>query len=473
MVKGTFWLTFGSVMAKGLTALAYLVLARILTVSAYGEYGMVKSTIDNFLVFATMGVGLTATKYISELKDEDKQKASRILGASLIAVTLLSSVVFLVLLLFSNSLATSVLGNESLTIPLILAGAVLLFISVNGVVSGALLGLQSYRNMSVVNIVQGVLLFAFLCLGGYFFGMVGAVAGNLIAMVLVCFISLYILRSSLKVVTMKISLKNLKESLRTIYKFAIPASLGMLVVAPTIWILNTMLVNTPNGYTELGIYTAVLVFSLAIRTVNGSLSDALLPIFLSKDIEITPKKEFFNYHGAWILCLGISLPFIVFPEIATYILGEKYPKEAVILILELSIISTFLISFKQGIHRDLIKKNRMWLSVLSTGIFAVTTLLVFLLLKEYGALGFAISFSVGYFMNTVLVIPLFVYLKVTPSYCFKSYWIIIIVGLACILAFNAIYTQQFLIRSMVSILGIFLLLLSVFRFYKKMIVLKI
>jgi len=473
VVKGTFWLTFGSVMAKGLTALAYLVLARILTVSAYGEYGMVKSTIDNFLVFATMGVGLTATKYISELKDEDKQKASRILGASLIAVTLLSSVVFLVLLLFSNSLATSVLGNESLTIPLILAGAVLLFISVNGVVSGALLGLQSYRNMSVVNIVQGVLLFAFLCLGGYFFGMVGAVAGNLIAMVLVCFISLYILRSSLKVVTMKISLKNLKESLRTIYKFAIPASLGMLVVAPTIWILNTMLVNTPNGYTELGIYTAVLVFSLAIRTVNGSLSDALLPIFLSKDIEITPKKEFFNYHGAWILCLGISLPFIVFPEIATYILGEKYPKEAVILILELSIISTFLISFKQGIHRDLIKKNRMWLSVLSTGIFAVTTLLVFLLLKEYGALGFAISFSVGYFMNTVLVIPLFVYLKVTPSYCFKSYWIIIIVGLACILAFNAIYTQQFLIRSMVSILGIFLLLLSVFRFYKKMIVLKI
>ncbi len=473
VVKGTFWLTFGSVMAKGLTALAYLVLARILTVSAYGEYGMVKSTIDNFLIFATMGVGLTATKYISELKFENKQKASSILGASIVAVAVLSSLVFLVLLLFSDTLATSVLGNESLTLPLILAGGVLLFISVNGVVTGALLGLQSYRNMSLVNIFQGVLLFAFLCLGGYFFGMVGAVAGNLVAMALVCLISLYILRSSLIGIKMKVSLKNFKESLRTIYKFAIPASLGMLVVAPTIWILNTMLVNTPNGYTELGIYTAVLIFSLAIRTVNGSLSDALLPIFLAKDIEITPKKEFFNYHGAWILCLGISLPFIVFPEIATYILGQKYPKEEVIIILELSIIGTFLISFKQGIHRDLIKKNRMWLSVLSTGIFASTTLIVFLLLKEYGALGFAISFSVGYLMNTVLVIPLFVYLKVTPKKTFKSFWILIVFGLACILALNAIYTQVVLIRGIVTLVGIALLVICVLKFYKKMIVLKV
>ncbi|QIE58262.1 oligosaccharide flippase family protein [Rasiella rasia] len=473
VVKGTFWLTFGSVMAKGLTALAYLVLARILTVNAYGEYGMVKSTIDNFLIFATMGVGLTATKYISELKDENKQKASSILGASIVAVTLLSSVVFLVLILFSNSLATSVLGNEALRLPLILAGGVLLFISVNGVVGGALLGLQSYRSMSVINSVQGVLLFVFLCLGGYFYGMVGAVAGNLVAMILMCLISWYILRSTLKEIGMKISLKNLKESLRSIYKFAIPASLGMLVVAPTIWILNTMLVNTPDGYTQLGVYTAVLIFSLAIRTVNGSLSNALLPIFLSKDMEITPKKEFFNYHGAWILCLLISIPFIIFPEIATYILGAKYPEQDVILILELSIITTFLISFKQGIHRDLIKKNRMWLSVLSTGIFASTAIIVFLLLKDYGALGFAISFLAGYFMNTVLVIPLFVYLKVTPKNTFRSFWILLVVGLVGLLAYNAIYTQLIILRSLVSLIGLVLLLFCVYKFYKKMISLKV
>ena len=472
VLQGTFWLTLGSVMAKGLTALAYLVLARILTVSAYGEYGMVKSTIDNFLIFATMGVGLTATKYISELKDDDKERASNILGASIVAVTFLSGIVFLVLVLFSGTLASDVLGNESLTIPLILAGAVLLFISVNGVVSGALLGLQNYRKMSVINILQGVFLFSLLCLGGYYYGIVGAVAGNLVAMVLVCFMSLLILKSSMKAAAMRISLQRFKESLLTIYKFAVPASLGMIVVAPTIWILNTMLVNTPNGYTELGIYTAAMVFSLAIRTVNTSLSNALLPIFLAKDIEITPKKEFFNYHGAWIMCLLISLPFILFPEIAAYVLGGKYPMKDVIMILELSIVSTFFISFKQGIHRDMIKKNKMWLSVLSTSIFAFTALGMFFLFKEYGALGFAIAFLIGYFINAVIVIPLFVHLKVTPNNTFRSFWILIIVGLVMLLASNSVFTESLIVRIVLSILGVFLLAVSIFKFYKKMLRIK-
>ncbi|WP_432411022.1 oligosaccharide flippase family protein [Rasiella sp. SM2506] len=469
VVQGTFWLTFGSVMAKGLTALAYLVLARILTVSAYGEYGMVKSTIDNFLIFASMGVGLTATKYISELKDENKQKASNILGASLVAVFVLSLVVFLVLLFFSNTIATSILENPSLTMPLILAGGVLLFISVNGVVNGALLGLQRYRKISVINILQGFLLFGLLSLGGYFYGVVGAVGGNLIAMGIVCVISFFMLKSSVQKIDMSISLKKFKESLKTIYKFAIPASLGMLIVAPTIWILNTLLVNTTNGYTELGIYSAVLVFSLAIRTVNTSLSDALLPMFLDKNMEITPKKEFFNYHGAWIICLGISLPFILFPEIASYILGQDYPKREVVLILEMSVLMTLFLSVKQGLSRDLIKKNKMWLSVLSTGIFAATTFVFFLFLKEEGAIGFAIAFLVGHALSMLLAIPLFIYLKVTHAYNFKSIWFIVISILLGVLIMNSVYNEHILARVAVSLLVVVLLVLSLLKFYRSMI----
>lgn len=473
VVQGTFWLTFGSIIAKGLTAIAYLVLARILTVSAYGEYGMVKSTIDNFLIFASMGVGLTATKYISELKDENKQKASDILGASLLAVAVLSSIIFLLLVFFSSTIATFILENASLTIPLILAGGVLLFISVNGVVNGALLGLQHYRKIAIINIVQGFLLFALLCLGGYYYGIVGAVGGNLIAMAIVCITSLFMLKASAHKVQMRISLKNFKESLKTIYKFAIPASLGMLVVAPTIWTLNTLLVNTPNGYTELGIYSAVLIFSLAIRTVNTALSDALLPMFLSKHMEITPKKEFFNYHGAWIICLGLSLPFIIFPEIVPYILGQKYPEDEVIIILELSILMTLFISFKQGLTRDLIKKNRMWLSVISTSIFAVTALVVFFILRDYGALGFAIAFLAGYFVNTVLVIPLFIYVRVTPAYIFKSFWIFVIATQLVVLMFTSIYIDEIFLRSLVSLIVVAFLLISVVKFYKQMIALKV
>ena len=89
IIEGTFLLTIGTILSRVLLAIAYIILARILTTNEYGQYGMLKSTIDNFLIFASMGIGLTTTKYISEFKNTDKEVASSILGTALITVLVL------------------------------------------------------------------------------------------------------------------------------------------------------------------------------------------------------------------------------------------------------------------------------------------------------------------------------------------------------------------------------------------------
>ncbi|MDX1461567.1 MAG: oligosaccharide flippase family protein [Marinirhabdus sp.] len=469
VLKGSFWLTLGSILSKGLVALAYLVLARILTVDAYGEYGMIKSTIDNFLIFASLGVGLTTTKYISELRKEYKEQASSILGTSLLVVGLLSLIVFLVLLLFSDYISSVILSNPTLETPLLLAGGVLIFVAMNGVILGAYLGMQEYRQVAIVNIIQGILLFGLLCAGGYYYGVVGAVLGNLLAMATVSLISFYILRKRVKRIGLKISIADFNSSLKTIYRFAIPASMGMILVAPSVWLLNTWLVNTPNGYYELGVYSAVMVFSMAIRTVNTSLSDTLLPIFLSNDTEYSAKKEFFNYHGPWLVCLAISMPLLLYPEMTLLFLGDKYPADSVIPITIISALMVLFIAPKQGISRDMIKKSRMWLTVLSTGIFVLTTLISFYFLESLGAIGFALAFLLGYSISTFVVIPLFSYLKVSPSFVFKNIWLLVILGLVIIICYNSLYVDYFWLRTILAFILVVLLIFSLMKFYSSFI----
>ena len=84
--KGTFLLSFGYIFSRTMLSLSFIILARILTTTKFGEYSIIKTTIDTFLIISSMGISITTTKFISELKDSDKQSASSILGTSLISV---------------------------------------------------------------------------------------------------------------------------------------------------------------------------------------------------------------------------------------------------------------------------------------------------------------------------------------------------------------------------------------------------
>lgn len=465
---GTFWMTFGSLMSRGLLSLASIVLARILTVSEYGEFGMVKSTIDNFLIFASMGIGLTTTKYISELKDKDKKNASSMLGASLSLVLILSGIIALLIVIFSGVISSNFLNNENLKIPLIIGGITLIFISLNGTQMGALLGFQAYKKNSLSNILQGLFLFIGLVLGGYLGAVKGALLGNLIAIFLVSIVLQFLLKKETNKQLINISFDNWRNNIKTIYKFAIPASLSTIIVAPTIWILNTMLVNQENGYKELGLYSAIIIFSTAIQMFNGSISNVLLPIFLAKSEARSPKKEFFNYFGSWIISIFIAFPLIIFPEIASLILGDKYSITQIVPILGMSIITTLIITNRSGISRDLIIKNKMWLSVLSMGQWAITNLIIFYFLKSYGALGFTFSYMFSYLLNYFLFMPYFIYKKISPPIIFYSKWNFSIwILLITLVTVNIEFYNFFINRILISILLILTIICSIIKLYKE------
>lgn len=441
VLGATIVLTFGTVVSRLLIAVAYILLARILTPTEYGEYSMINSTINNFLIFASLGIGLTTTKYISEYKNNNSELASGILGASLFTVLILGLIIGSIFFIFSDYIAVNILKAESLK-PLLKYGAVILILTaVNSTQLGALLGLQSYRSTAICNILQGILMFAGIVGGGYWYGITGAIIGNLFAIVILTVIIQILLKIESGKFHIKIKLKTWKRDLKLIYSFAIPASISSLIISPAMWILNTMLVRTPGGYKQLGIYSAVLLFPNAVQMVNGSLNSVLLPIFLAKETQMTAKKEFFNYFGAWIIAIVIGIPFIIYPEIVSVIIGAKYPTAQVVTIFAIIMISTLIISNKQGIARDLIIKNKMWLSVYSMGQWSITSILLFYFLKDYGAIGFASAVMLSYLLNLVLFVPFFVKMKISPSYIFYDKYVIFIWIILFVLIFMNIKLQ--------------------------------
>ena len=74
MFTHSFWILLGNVISKFVLLIATILMARYLGKEEYGQFGIIKSTILMFAVFAGMELGMTATKYISQYKSTDKQK---------------------------------------------------------------------------------------------------------------------------------------------------------------------------------------------------------------------------------------------------------------------------------------------------------------------------------------------------------------------------------------------------------------
>lgn len=71
LAKDSFWAVLGSVVGKGLSLIAGILIARFLGKEIYGEYGLIKNTLIYLAIVSTFGFGYTATKYVAEYKESN------------------------------------------------------------------------------------------------------------------------------------------------------------------------------------------------------------------------------------------------------------------------------------------------------------------------------------------------------------------------------------------------------------------
>ena len=163
MISGAFWSFTGTAFAKLIVLIAGIFCARILGKEAYGEFGMVRSTINLFVVFGYAGLGLTATKYISEFLRMHKERIPSIYILTNGFAFITGIIVTLLILVLAPYLAEHTLHSIDLTEAL-RVGAVLLFVTV---LNGRRMGFCPVWRISKILLAIHLLLVSqnlFLCL---------------------------------------------------------------------------------------------------------------------------------------------------------------------------------------------------------------------------------------------------------------------------------------------------------------------
>lgn len=407
LAKGAFWSLAGTVVSRGLALISWILIARMLGKTVFGELGMIQSTVGMFGSLAGLGLGLTATRYVAEFREKDRAKTGRIIGFSTLAAGLTGVLASILLLALAPILAGRVLAAPQLT-ELIRAGTLLvLFGTLNGSQTGALSGFEAFKSIATINLSCGLISFPLMLAGAHFGGLAGTVWGMNATMGINWLLNHWALRREATAAGIPIIYAQCWRERDVLWSFSVPVVLAGVLSAPINWICCAMLANQPNGYGEIGIYNAALQWQTALAFLPALLSQVLLPILSDSHSNDGDQKS----RTTLITALGVFLAVIILPAlvlaslspwiIAMYGGAFQMPIRLFITIVGYATLS----NFGTALWTCLLSRNRAWFGFLGNIVWGGCVLVLFHYLLPLGAFGLALANVASYAAAMAVIFP--------------------------------------------------------------------
>ena len=402
---GILWNVSGTILSKVFVMAASILTARLLGAEGNGEFGMINNTVGMFSTFAALGLGTTATRFVAEFKNNQKRRCGNIIALSTSLAFLASLVLSLFIWIFSGWLAEYTLNNSELSFGLRLSVIMLIFNTINTVQISILSGFEDFKSVASVSVIQGIVSFPVFMLTTVSYGVDGLVVGYGIVGIISFVISRAIINKNCKRNNIEIHYNTCLEEYKILFKFSLPAMLMNIVVIPITWLGNTIIVNQPSGYSDLGIFNAANQWKTAITLLPTAIGNVILPFIVSSENE---KIEDLNMMISWIIVSFLSTGVILFSDLIAIFYGSSYPADILSSNISLICLVCCILSFKEGISRNLIKHNYMWFSFMSNGLWGITYIACVFFLKEYGTFAISMSYLVSYSVTTIVFIPFYI-----------------------------------------------------------------
>jgi O-antigen/teichoic acid export membrane protein len=432
LARGVFWSMAGSVISRGLMLCATVLVARILGKTVYGELGLLQSTVGMFGTFAGFGLGLTATKHVAEFRQCDPVRAGRIIGLSGMFALLTGGVMALGLFYFAPWLAEYTINAPHLVGVLRIGALLLLINALNGAQTGALSGFEAFKTIAYVNLFVGLLSFPILVCGAYFGRLTGAAWALVINLGVNWLLNHFALRKEVRRFRIPFIWRGCFQEWSVLWRFSLPAVISGTLVGPVRWACNAMMVNKPNGYGEMGLFTAALVFQQLLLFANRMLNAPLLSMLSNYGPNKNKQLESVNILSSWLLGLLTALPFLCFPEIIEVFFGAGYVGSSFRITFVVVVFYTCILTYRSGLLRVLQSKSLLWWGVGNNLLWAVVLLPSAFLLVKWGAVGLAISFAIAYVSTSIVFVPVYMkYGKVSRGLIFSKevlvVWLVVII----------------------------------------------
>lgn len=410
MINGTFWQFSGTALAKFIVLVAGIVVARILGKESYGEFGMIRSTIMVFVALGLAGLGLTATKFISEYRKDKPEKVPSVYNLTRLFSIILGCIISGLIIILAPVIADKTLNSEFLTNDLRWGGILLFFTILNGVQGGVLSGFEDFKSIAFNTLYGSIAESILMCVGAYWWGVTGAIIGfgtGYIVIYILNRISINHLfaRHGIRINSLKIN----REDFRIIYQFSIPAALSSLITVPVLWIIKSLLVLN-NGYGQLAIYEAADQWKVIILFIPTAISGVILPILSS--LVHDDKKRFWKILNLNLILNGsvamiLTLIVCLGSSIIMNLYGNGFDNPVTLIVLCLSTIPTAIATV---IGLSISSRNKMWIG-LSFNILWGTMVVffsIYFLQLGFGATGLALAITCAYVIHSLIQ---YIYLK--------------------------------------------------------------
>lgn len=419
---GAFWSLAGGIFSRGSVLAASVGCARLLGTTGFGQLGMVQSTAGMFGIFAGLGLGLTATKYVAEYRVKDRDRAGRILALSAVVAVISGALMTGALILGASFLAKHTLGAPSLAGQLAIGSGLIMFGAMNGAQTGALTGLEAFQSIARVNLWTGISTLILVMGGTWYGGLRGAVWALVAAIAVNWLLNNVAIRRECARAQISYQFLSCAGEWRILYRFSLPAFLASIVVGPAMWLCNMWLVRQPSGFAAMGLYTAADKWRLVILFVPTTVAGMALPMLSN----LHGDGDHVGYSRISDANLLVNLGLTVLPAAAIAICavpilaayGSTYRAGwPILVILAFSAVPEAL---NNVLGFELISKGRVWWRLAFDALLA-GTLVAFSwwAIPRWGAMGLAVGYGLAF---SVVSAGLFFFLRSRTFHARPESW---------------------------------------------------
>ena len=409
--SGTMWVFLGTVASKVLTLLAGIILARyILDKESYGQYGMVKSTINMFMIVGSAGMGLMATKYIAEYKSQNKERIPSIYILTVVFSLVLAVVIGLMVFLLAQVLSVKTLDAPELVPSIKIAALALVFIIFNYAQEGALSGFEDFKAKAINGFAMHSIQALAIIGGGYWGvhylhdGVFGAVIGFLVAYLLLIFLDQLSIKKNFNKLGLSPTLRSIdRKDISLLFTFTLPATISSLLAVPGFWMIRTLLKNATGSFEDVADYDVADQWRLLVLFIPAMVSQVALPIM--SGIERENKKKFWRVLN---VNLGLNISITLAGALAIALLsgfilsfyGEKYTNNIPMIILAIACVFNAA-SNLLGVAITSLSHMWQWCGFNILWAVVMISLTAFFLHLEMGATGVALAVLFAYIVHAL------------------------------------------------------------------------
>ncbi len=400
---------FVTILKSFLSIFANKVVANIIGTSGIAMIGQLQNFIGITSLISNGGFNNGLTKYIAEKKDKKTQL--EFIGTAFFVSTVLSSVLGIIIVIFSKSISIFIFSNPSYYSIIILFALTLFAYNLNTLILSIVNGFQYYRQYFKINITTTFVSFIMTLSLVYLFKEYGALFAIVLSQSIVCLFAYFYIKNDYWIKAFSFNYFR-KDKLLLLLNYS-----SITIFAAIIWPIVDMIIRTYVikyiSIQEAGLWQATRnINDYIVNIAVGSFSIYLLPKLSSIESKVKLKHELFHIYKIIIPITLISFfIFFLIRDFAVQILYSKsFYKVGQYLLLQM--IGSFFWMCRIPLMNYMLAKRQTKTYLITELIFAsLYIVLVVILIPVFKIQGIQMSFAVYNFIY--LIVMAFIVKKLT------------------------------------------------------------